>query len=120
MNKRTPTMAQRLSTLRETKATIEPTDRSICPAVMTKVIATPTMSAGATWVARLDTLLKVRKLSSTRLKKTKTARVTPAMTSVALLVRVHHDWGCASRAAVGAGAGAVVAVTPSPPGGRTG
>src|SRR3954452_9250322 len=96
--------------LAETNAAMDPTDRSICPAVITKVMATPTISAGATCVARLDRFAGVRKLSLASVKKTKTTRVTPAMTRVALLVRSHHEIGWASRATEGAGLPVVGAV----------
>ncbi len=50
--------------------TIEPTDRSMLPVVITKVIATATITVGATWRATLTRLLVVRKASVWRLKKT--------------------------------------------------
>jgi hypothetical protein len=54
---------------------VEPTDRSICPAAMTNVIATAITEMIAVWRKMLSRLVAVRKPSSARkiAKRTKTA-----------------------------------------------
>ena len=44
-----------------TSATVEPTERSMPPVVMTKVIATPTIRSGAAWRSMLRMLTSERK-----------------------------------------------------------
>src|SRR5919112_4602429 len=51
--------------------TMEPTERSIAPVVMTKVIAIATMTVGATWRNTFTRLLAVKKASAWTLKKMK-------------------------------------------------
>ena len=46
-----------------TIASVEPTDRSMPPVVMTRVIATAAISVGALWRSTLSMLACVRKLS---------------------------------------------------------
>ena len=68
-------------------AAMAPTDRSIWPAVMTNVIATPMIRTGAICVARLDRFASDRNTGLAMAKKTPISRVTAAMSKVGLLVR---------------------------------
>ncbi|MCP9977651.1 hypothetical protein [Actinomadura madurae] len=95
-----------------TKATVEPTDRSICPVVITNVMATATISVIATWVARLEMLSKLRKLSAPMPKPANSRTVTAAMARVALLARSHQPGVSAST--VGAVAAGALMLRPPP------
>src|SRR4051812_46689363 len=71
-----------------TRATVDPTDRSMPPVVITNVIATATISMGADWRSRFKRLPGVRNASVVAEKKTQHARKNAAIESTwALAIR---------------------------------
>src|SRR5437899_915154 len=68
-----------------TKATVAPTERSIWPVVITKVMATAMINTGAVCVARFEKLVNVRNDEVVIEKTSATATVTASIASVGLL-----------------------------------
>ena len=62
-----------------TSATVEPTERSMPPVVMTRVMATATISIGALWRMRFNRLTWVRKASVATAKNRQTRTKNAAM-----------------------------------------
>src|SRR3712207_4105346 len=96
-----------------TRARVEPTERSMPPVVMTRVIAVATIRVGALWRTMLSRLLCDRNPSATTANTAQTTAKNTAMLTTPALSTTNQDRrGGAGRLRAVAGDGAVTAGAP--------